>query len=228
MSRNRPRLLVSAAALALLALSACSSILPARQPAPDVYRLSQVSLPPQDTKPLAAQIVVDLPNASGGLDTDRIAVRSNPYELTYLAGARWTDHAPRLVQTALVEALESLNAFTGVGRPEDGIRQNFELVSDMRAFDILTEGGGSPHVSIVISSKLLRSPGGEVLASRLFKADAKAKGSGDKSVVATFDGAMAGLAADIAHWVVDNAVRRLQPAIAATPPVQSPPPAAQP
>jgi cholesterol transport system auxiliary component len=209
--------------LALGGLSACSSVLPARAPAPDVYRLSQISLTAGNDKPLAAQLVIAAPLANGGIDTDRIVVRDNPYEVTYLAGARWTDHAPKIVQTGLVQALESLGTFAGVGRPEDGIRQNFELVSDLRAFDIITEGAGRPHVSIVLAAKLLRAPGGEVLASRLFKTEAPAKGSGDKAAVAAFDEGMTQIASEIANWVADNAARRLQPAISAPRPTAPPP-----
>jgi cholesterol transport system auxiliary component len=210
--------------LALAALSGCSTILPPRAPAPNVYRLSVISLPARSEKPMPAQLVVDVPIAMGGLDTDRIVVHDNPYELTYLAGARWTDHAPRLVQSALVQALESTGAFTGVGRQEDGIRRNFELVSDLRAFDVNTEGMGRAHIAIALAAKLLRAPGGEVLATRLFKAEVPANGRGEKDIVAAYDGAMTAIATDMTQWVIENAEQRMpqpvtpaQPAAAPTP-----------
>jgi len=211
-------------------LSGCSSILPARGPAPDVFRLSTINLPAREGKPLQAQLVVDVPIAMGGLNTDRVVIHENSYELTYMAGTRWTDQVPRLVQSALVQALESTNAFAGVGRQEEGIRRNFDLVSDLRAFDVNTQGMSHPHIVVTLAAKLLRAPIGEVLASKLFKADVEAKGRGNEEIVGAFDEAMTAVATDIANWAAENAAHRTaeaQPVQPAATPAASPNTASQ-
>jgi cholesterol transport system auxiliary component len=185
-------------------LTACSSILPQRGAAPDLYQLSPVALPAVK-KPAAAQIVVDAPLAARGLDTDRIIVRGDSYEVKYLSGVRWTDRIPRLVQSALVQGLESTGAFTGVGRPEDGLKSNYALLSDLRAFDVVSQGMmGSARVQVVLAAKLVR-PGGDVVASRLITKEAEAKGSGNGGIVAAFDEAVKGAAEETTQWVVANA-----------------------
>jgi cholesterol transport system auxiliary component len=187
--------------LALGLLTGCSTILPARAPAPDLYQLSPVALK-QSAKPIAAQIVVDVPLAARGLDTDRIVVRSDPNAVKYLAGVRWSDRVPRLVQSALIQGLESAGAFSGVGRPEDGIRSNYVLLSDLRAFDALGTGFmGGTKVQVVLAVKLVR-PGGEVVASKLITKETAAKGSGNSGIVAAFDDAVKDVAEETTGWVL--------------------------
>jgi cholesterol transport system auxiliary component len=208
-------------------LAACSSILPAPPPAPDLYQLSPVALKPQ-AKPIAAQIVVDVPLASRGLDTDRIVVRNNPYEVKYLAGVRWSDRAPLLVQSALIQGLESAGAFTGVGRPEDGIRSSYALMSDLRAFDVLSGGvAGRTKVQIVLAAKLVQ-PGGDVVASRLITKEAETKSNSDADVVAAFDEAVKAFAEETTKWVVSSAASAAKaappPEAAETAPAEKPAP----
>ena len=181
-------------------LTACSSILPKRGPAPDLYQLSPVSLD-REPKPVSGQITVDVPLAARGLDTDRIIVRNNPYEVKYLEGMRWTDRVPRLVQSAIIQALESAGAFTAVGRPEDGIRSAYVLLSDLRAFDVLDMG--HTKVQVILSVKLVR-PGGDVMASRLMTKEVDAKSGSDRDLVAAFDEAVRQIAAETMHWAVGS------------------------
>jgi cholesterol transport system auxiliary component len=185
-------------------LTACSSILPKRGEAPDIYQLSPVAL---ETAPKAvpAQLIVDVPLASRGLDTDRIVVRDNPYEIKYLAGVRWSDRAPRLMQSALIQGLESAGAFSAIGRPEDGIRSSYALLSDLRAFDVLGSGlMGRTKVQIVLAGKLVR-PGGEVVSSRLISKEVDAKSAGERDIVAAFDEAVKSVATEATQWAVSSA-----------------------
>ena len=60
---------------------------------------------------------MEVPSASGAIDTDRILVRPTPTQVAYLPDARWTAAAPVMLQSALVETFLRSNAFRYVGRP---------------------------------------------------------------------------------------------------------------
>ena len=89
-----------AAAVAVLAgflLQGCmSSLLESQVPAPEVYRLGQVSAPADPARSSAASspdsslaLTVARPRASRALDTDRIAVVPEPRRFDYYADVRW-------------------------------------------------------------------------------------------------------------------------------------------
>lgn len=188
----------------LLAVSGCSSLLPARAPASDLYQLSPLSLSERSGRPIAGQIVVEVPLAARGIDTDRIVVRSGANEIRYLAGARWTDRAPKLVQTALVQGLESAHGFTGVGRPGDGLRGTYALLSELRSFEVVSAGQGTT-IEVVLAVRLVRAPGGDVLATRLVRAVAEPQSRGAADVVKAFDSATNEAASETIQFALASA-----------------------
>ena len=88
----------------------------------------------EDLPHVSWQLVVEEPSAAGGLATQRIALRTNLLELDYFAGSRWTEGAPRLVQTLLVESFENTGRIVAVGRQSIGLRSDFNLKSELREF----------------------------------------------------------------------------------------------
>lgn len=182
----------------------CSSLLPGKAPPPDLYKLPTAAAPAAaeaGVKPLALQLVVDTPLAARALDTDRIAVRSDTYALAYLAGARWDDSAPRVVQARLIEAFEQAHVAAGVGRAEDGIRGDLGLVSELRAFEVVAGGLSAPVIHVEIATKLVSRPLGDVKASRVFSAQIKASSRRSRDVVAAFDQALSTISGDAVTWI---------------------------
>ena len=198
-----------AAVLGLLllgALGGCSSLLPGKGASPDVFKLPSPGGAPASARTAKnnLQLVVDVPIAARALDTDRIAVRSDTYQLAYLSGARWDDNAPRVVQARLIEALEHSGFAAGVGRAEDAIRADFSLVSDLRNFEVVTQGLSAPIISVQIAAKLVVRPLGEVRAARVFDAQVKAAGRGKQDIIAAFDQALTAIGNDVAVWAPAN------------------------
>ena len=127
------RRFIVVAALAL-SLSACAGLIPGTGPAPDLYTLSPKSSFDAGLPSVSWQLVVEEPGAAGGLSTQKIALRANALELQYFAGARWTERAPRLVQTLMVESFENTDRIVAVGRQAIGLRSDFNLKSELREF----------------------------------------------------------------------------------------------
>ena len=110
---------------ALLAtLTGCGGLLPNPGPLPTLYTLTPKSTFDEQLPTVGWQLVVEEPRAAGALATQSIAIRTDPVELQYFAGARWTERAPRLIQTLLVESFENTGKIVAVGREAIGLRSD--------------------------------------------------------------------------------------------------------
>ena len=143
-----------------------------------------------------AQILVKVPTALKAIDSDRIIVKPTPSVVTYLAGAQWSDTVPRLLQAKLVESFENAGATHATAKPGDGLIIDYQLVSDVRRFEI-SDGVATIELSI----KLLTDQTGLVRETRIFRSTAPAAGEDPDAIVASFDRAFDQLARDIVTWV---------------------------
>lgn len=143
------------------------------------------------------QVLVADPVVDRALDTDRIVVRPKPTEIAYFAGAQWSDRLPRLIQSRLVETLESSGRFRAAGRPGQGMAADRQLVVEIRTFDYLPAEG---RVAVTLAVKAMDDRTGRVAGFRLFEASAPTGGDSAPAVVAAFDTAAGQVLGEIAAW----------------------------
>lgn len=167
-------------------------------PAPDTFDLTALS-PSVSAPARKRQVLVTEPSAVKALNSELIVVRLGGAEIQYLAKAQWADRLPKLVQARLVEALESTGKLSGVGIPGQGLAIDDQIVSDIRAFEIVT--GGSSVARVEISVKLLNDRNGTIRAQKSFAAEVPA-GSGNPSFVKALDRAFGTVTDEIVTWVV--------------------------
>ena len=194
-----------AAAMALLALPGCISIGGDRAElkvyAPQVV-LSADAAWPRTQRTLA----IAEPNASTALDSVRIAVRPTPSQLQVYAGATWSDHAPTLVQSALVDALGASERFRAVVRPTDGVSTDLLLRLDLRHFEAVYDNGAkTPTVVVELHATLVDQRGLSVLGSRRIRVEQPSDGEKLPAVVDAFEAALGQTAAALAPWVLEYA-----------------------
>lgn len=146
------------------------------------------------------QLVIDEPLAAGGLDTSRIALRPSPIELKYIADSRWTERAPRMVQTLLVESFENSRHIVAVGRQTIGLRSDFNLQTELREFQF--EDFGNRLVRVGVNAKLIRQPRQEIVSSRNFEATAAVSGSEMQQIIRAWDDALGVVLRDIVEWTL--------------------------
>lgn len=179
--------------LVTLLLSGCGT-----GPAPDTYDLTALS-PAISAPARKRQVLVTEPSAVKALNSEQIVVRLGASEIQYLSKAQWADRLPKLVQARLVEALEGTGKLSGVGTPGQGLAIDDQIVSDIRAFEIVT--GGSSVARVEISVKLLNDRNGTIRAQRSFSAEVPA-GSGNPSFVKALDKAFRSVTDEIVAWTV--------------------------
>ncbi len=196
---RRRRLLGCAIAVPMMmaALASCGS-------APnDTFDLSAVSTP-VSTKASARnrQLLIADPSALKALDSEQILVRVAGSEVQYLKKSQWSDKLTRVVQSKLVEAFEDTGRLGGVGKPGQGLAIDYQLISDVRAFEIAA-GGGDRGV-VEISVKLLNDRNGSVKAQKVFRAEAPSKGSSSSAYVAALDQAFGLVTGEIVAWTLQE------------------------
>lgn len=193
------RRLALAAVLALSAATLTGCLGFGGGAARDTFGLSAV---PEITGPSAKnrQILVTEPTALKALDSEQVVIRLSGVEIQYLSKARWGDRLPKLVQAKLVEAFENTGRIGGVGKPGEGLAIDFQIVTDIRAFQVETNGGARANVEI--SVKLLNDRNGTVRAQRVFSATSPVEGAGNRDYIAALDRAFAQVSADIVAWTL--------------------------
>lgn len=198
-----------AALLALglaLGLSACGSVVGnlGGEP-PDLFTLTPKTSFPEGLPKVDWQLVVEEPTASGGVNTTRIARRSNPIELAYFSEAAWTDRAPEMVQTLMVESFENSKAIVAVGRKAIGLRSDFDLKSELREFQAeYDDGQGLPLVRVRLNAKLIKQPRRQIVAFENFEATQRASGAGMEQVIGAFDEALGKVLRQVVQWTLRN------------------------
>jgi cholesterol transport system auxiliary component len=184
-----------AALLLALSVSACAS-----SKKLDTFDLSSVSPDVSSPKKQGRQILIAAPSALKALDGENIVVRSGPNSISFLKGAQWADRLPNIVQSRLVQAFESTGRLGGVGRPGEGLAIDYQVISDIRTFNINVSSGRIAIVEIAI--KILNDKNGTVRAARVFRATSPVSGEGNASYIAALDRAFDSASNDIVTWTL--------------------------
>ncbi|MDR4305497.1 membrane integrity-associated transporter subunit PqiC [Chelatococcus sambhunathii] len=157
----RRRAVGAAAAAALaLALSACAS-----KP-PQTFDLTAPAKLTRSSK-FAGNLIVAEPVAVATLDGQRVVVKPTAGEVTYLGNAQWSDRLPKLVQAKIIEAYENSSRLTSVGRPGDRLTVDYQLISELRAFEIDAASG---QAVVELTAKVIDDKSGKIVAGGVFSA----------------------------------------------------------
>jgi cholesterol transport system auxiliary component len=147
------------------------------------------------------QILVPLPSALKALDSEQVVIRPSPAEIQYLAQSQWSDSLTRMVQAKLVQAFENTGRVGGVGKPGEGLAIDFQVATDIRAFEVQTSGADTAVVEI--SAKILNDRNGSVLKQKVFRATAPVRGTGNPAFIAALDAAFAAVTTEIVGWTLN-------------------------
>jgi len=200
--QRRPVLVVAVISLISLVLTGCGDLLSAGPP-PVFYTLSPKSTFDKNLPDVPWQLVVEHPLSSGTLATQRIALTHDPVQIEYFAGARWTEQAPRLVQTLLVESFENSNKIIAVGRMAIGLRSDYNLKSELREFQAeYDREGAPPTIRVRVNTKMIRQAKRQIIASRTFESLVKAESTSMRDVVLAFDRALGKVIKKIVGWTL--------------------------
>ena len=186
---------------ALLSLPGCS-ILPERVPIAIYEPVPSEPVNHADWPKVTWSLLVARPVAGEQLDSERIAVRPSPGVLQVYEGSAWSDPAPDLVQRALLKRFQDAENILSVSRSGGGVRGQFQLLTDLRAFESVYAGQGQPQVVVELYARLVRTSDGQVVAARDFRETEASSDEKLGSVVDAFSRSLNRLTDQAVGWTL--------------------------
>jgi cholesterol transport system auxiliary component len=201
-----PRLRRAAIVAGCLALGACATALQLATPAPPrLYELTPKSTFAEDLPAVNRRLSVEVPTATAGLNSGRIALRPTPTTLEYYAGASWVDVVPVMVQNLVLESLDNTGRIDVLGREVVGVRADLALLLHVREFQAEYEGAGPPQVRVRLQARLIRLPRRTSLAATSEEFVARAANTSLPAIVTAFDDAFGKALKRIVEWTLREA-----------------------
>jgi cholesterol transport system auxiliary component len=189
--------------LLVLALTGCSGLFGAK--APELYRVTSRSTFPANLPHHSLQLLVDVPLAPAGLDTSRIALTRSAVSIDYFADSEWTERAPLLVQTALLDSFENSKAINAIDRESAGLRADFILRTELRHFEAVYDSPNEPpEIWVAISVRLVDPASRDIVAQTSFEGRERAPANNMQTIISAFDEALGRVMKDIVLWTVTN------------------------
>lgn len=209
LSRRRSiSLLAGGASIALL--SSCAVNLPGSGAPPRIFVLTPKSTFDDDLPVADWQLLVEPPLAAAGIASSRVALRRSSIELQYFGRAAWTDSAPKMIQTLLIESFENSNKIVSVGRQAIGLRADFILKTDLREFqaEFIDEDGfplpegSAPNIRIRMNAKLVQMPERNIVGSYTAEYVLEAPGPSMVEIIQGFDNALGKILKRMVNWTL--------------------------
>lgn len=165
---------------------------------PAIYDLTAAKAFPPNETPLRGQLAVAEPTAIVMFDTQKLLLRKGETERSPIAAnAQWSDTLPKLIQAKIIQSFENANALGAVSRAVDGSPADFQLMIDIRQFEVVA--GTQPAANVEFSAKLL-GEGGRVLGAKLFHATAQSSATEAPAVAAALNDAFGKAARELVLW----------------------------
>jgi cholesterol transport system auxiliary component len=164
-----------------------------------IYVLSAADTPPV-TSGTSAQLLVPEPQALEAYATNQIAVKPTPITLAYYPQVALQDTAPRVLQRVLLETFQNTGTVRAVGLPGQSLLINYQVVTEVRAFQAETYGGDRARVAV--SVKILDDSNGRVVADRIFTSVVPMPGDTAEDAATGLNAALQDLAAEVVAWTL--------------------------
>lgn len=190
---------------AFTGLGGCVSVLPDPEPAPTIYRLHvpQMLKHASIGKPIAINIErPDVPSALSGRD---IVVSTDGRQLSFVAGAKWSEPIADLLRTRLIDDLSANGQIVGI-IPKGSTRVPYRLNISVRRFEAIFDQGedAAPLAVVRLNLALTNTKDRKLVASRSFEYVQRADKAHVSSIVNAIDMATSAAVGDIETWLSKN------------------------
>jgi len=199
---GRRRALQTLGVAPLAALTGACALAAGQGPPPTLYRLTPKSTFRKDLPTVRWQLVLEVPIADAALNTARIALFPDPTHVEYYARASWTDRAPQMVQTLLIESFENSDRIVSVGRDSVALRADFLLKTELREFQAEYPKPGAPRVHVAFNVKLVQMPARTIIGSQDFDHKVDAQADRMPAIIAAYDEALGKVLKRLVEWTL--------------------------
>jgi cholesterol transport system auxiliary component len=203
-ARARLRLAFPVSLICFVSLLISCSVLPARAPN-RIYEPAHIGSPAKAEWPTVSwSLLVPAPKAGRQLDSDRITVRPSAGVIQVYQDASWIDSAPELVQASMLRHFEDSQKIPAASPPGGGVRGEYILLTELRAFESVYVQAGQPQVQVELFVRLVHSGDGKVVAARAFRETEDAGSEDLSAVVDAFSRALDRVSGDVVGWTLVN------------------------
>lgn len=182
-------------------LGGCELIKAAEEPT-DLYTVTPKSTFEPDMPAVFWQLSVEVPVAGANLNTGRIVIAMSPTSSDYYTKTAWTDRAPVMVQTRIVDSFENSHKIVAVARDSIALRANYVLQPDLRNFEAMYFYGKPPIAKVRIVAKLVRLPDRQIIGVATFERCVRARADKVPKVVEAFDQALGSVIKRLVAWTL--------------------------
>lgn len=169
---------------------------------PRLFELTPKSTFDANLPKITARMAIDVPSATAGLNTARIAVKPTPTQFEYYANARWVDVVPVMAQTLLLESFDNSEKIDVLERGAYSLRADYGLVVNIREFQAEYSGDGSPDVQIRFQVRLVEMPRRKTIAATSVIGLAQSTSRKMNDIVIAFDQAFGRATKDLVSWTL--------------------------
>jgi cholesterol transport system auxiliary component len=199
---------LAACGMAVVLLAGCELLKAAEEPT-DLYTITPKNTFDPNMPSVYWQLSVDVPVAAANVNTGRIALAMSPTSSDYYSKTAWTDRAPVMVQTRIVDSFENSHKIVAVAREAIGLRANYVLQTDLRNFEAMYFYGQPPIVKVRIVAKLVRLPDRQIIGTATFERCVRARADKVPKVVDAFDQALGSVMKRLVAWTLRTPPSRL-------------------
>lgn len=151
--------------LACLSLAACGAV---KTPISNHYQLTQYSKKAYKAQPRKRSILVTLPDAMAGYDTEQMLYVKKPYELSVFANNAWSSPPAEMLYPLIVESLQSSGYFYAVASSVYAQMTDYRV--DTQLIRLQQNFMAKPSVlEMAVKVVVAKVEDNQVLGSRLFK-----------------------------------------------------------
>jgi len=184
------------------ALAACESVVPGRGPLPDLYRLTPKSTFAADLPTVEWQLLLEPALTNASIDTTRIGLQRSATSVEYYARASWSDRAPQMIQTLMIESFENSERIVAVGRDSIALRADYILKTDLREFQAEYMGGPKPRIHVTLIARLVKMPRRAIVGSKKFETVIEARADTMEAIIDAFDTALGKVLKRLVEWTL--------------------------
>jgi cholesterol transport system auxiliary component len=172
---------------------------------PNLYSLTPKSTFESDLPQVAARLSIEVPTATAGLNTTRIALQPTPTTLQYYAASSWIDVLPVMVQNLLLESFDNAGRIDVLGREVVGVRADYGLLTHIREFQAeYASKNAAPTVHVRLQARLIRLPRRTSVAATSAEALVPAQATSVAAIVRSFDEAFGKASKRIVEWTIQE------------------------
>lgn len=170
-----------------------------RSGGPETVFTLDAAFPARPAARTGPAILVALPRAHAGFDSERMAYMRHPDEIEYYLRHRWLDTPARMLAPLLVQALESTGAFMAVVPAPTVARAGWRLETEVVRLQQSFLAQPS-RVEFVLRAQLINATTQQAVASQTFSATVPAASEDARGGAAAANAAVRQVLPELAAW----------------------------